>query len=240
MTSEDVRNVTFEKSMRGYRSEDVDDFLQMIAGELEDLAAEKEAIIEEKNAALADKASIQNKIYVLAQKVEEYRGQEETLKTALINAQRMGETVVHEAKQKADALVREATGKAELLRQQAEEEIALEKLTLEKMKEEVARFKATILNLYKQHIESLSALDAPAAHAEEYLQEFENSYKDDAVYKSRKEMQSKINLSNKEPENVQTEENIAPPVMEHVKPVQPEAPAVVSLFEGVPIEYDQN
>ncbi|MDL2325238.1 DivIVA domain-containing protein [Ruminococcaceae bacterium OttesenSCG-928-A16] len=157
MTAEDMKTVTFDNVKRGYNPEDVDDFLQQAAREMEALEAAKE--------------DAENKMYILAQKVEEYRGLEDTLKTALINAQRMGETVVREAKQKADAMVREATGQAELLKQQADQEIETEYYTLQKMRDEVANFKATILTLYKQHIESLSGLDAPVAQVDEFLDE---------------------------------------------------------------------
>lgn len=165
MTSEDVRKVTFERVVRGYRPEDVDDFLQQVAVDMEALAAEKQE-------AERQKEDIEGKIYILAQKVEEYRDQEETLKTALLNAQRMGETVVYEAKQKAESMIREASGKADLLRQQAEQEINNERFMLEKLRDEVSRFKATILSMYRQHIESFSALDAPVLRVEEFLAEY--------------------------------------------------------------------
>ena len=32
IASEDVRRVTFERAMRGYRCEDVDDYLQQVGG----------------------------------------------------------------------------------------------------------------------------------------------------------------------------------------------------------------
>lgn len=165
MTSEDVRNVTFERAVRGYRPEDVDDFLQQIAIDMDALVAEKEESERQKE-------EIEGKMYILAQKVEEYRGQEETLKTALLNAQRMGETVVYEAKQKAESMVREASGKADLLRQKAEQEIDSERFMLEKLRDEVGRFKATVLSMYRQHIESFSALDAPVLRVEEFLTEY--------------------------------------------------------------------
>lgn len=164
MTSEDIRKVTFEKTMRGYRTEDVDDFLSKAADIIDDITAERDAAIQASR-------DMEEKMYILAQKVEEYRGQEDTLKTALINAQRMGETVVHEAKIKADSLLRDASGKAEMLRQQTETEILNEQQTLESLQAEVTRFKATVLNLYKQHIESLSALDQPVVRVDEFLRE---------------------------------------------------------------------
>lgn len=185
MTSEDVRSVTFEQIRKGYRIEDVDDFLQQVANEMDRIEADRDKAYLDRDKAMADreplivelqnaqaaKEDAEGKLYVLASKVEEYRGQEETLKTALINAQRMGETVVHEAKQKADQMLREATGASELLRQKAEQDAEKERGMLEGMVTEVNRFKSTILNLYKQHIESLSALDPPVARAEEVLKE---------------------------------------------------------------------
>ena len=46
---------------------------------------------------------------ILAQRIEGYRADEDTLKTALLNAQRLGENVIHEAKQKAEGILREAS-----------------------------------------------------------------------------------------------------------------------------------
>ncbi|MDL2214128.1 DivIVA domain-containing protein [Clostridia bacterium OttesenSCG-928-O13] len=186
MTAEDVRSVTFEQVRKGYRPEDVDDFLLQVATDMQRMEAERDtalaeraaiaaehnALMAERDTAVAAKEDAEAKMYVLAGKVEEYRGQEDTLKTALINAQRMGETVVYEAKQKADKMLHDATGQAEILRQKAEAESDKERHTLESLQSEVKTFKTTILNLYKQHIESLSALDPPVARAEEALEEF--------------------------------------------------------------------
>lgn len=179
MTFEDMKTVTFETARKGYRPEDVDDFLLQAANEMERLEAAHDAAVREqesiaarlnqlaadRDAAIHAKDDAEAKMYILATKVEEYRGQEETLKTALINAQRMGETVVMEAKQKAEQMLRDATGQSELLRQKAEEEAARERDVLARLIEEVNRFKSTVLNLYKQHIESLSALDVQVARA---------------------------------------------------------------------------
>lgn len=170
MTSDDVRQVQFEKVKQGYRPEDVDDYLMHVAAEMDALAAagaDAQRLIAQAEAAKADAES---KMYILAQKVEEYREQEDTIKTTLLNAQRMGETVVKEAKQKADTLVRDATGQAELLHQQAEQEIDSERYLLENLRNQVTQFKATVLTLYKQHIESMSALDAPVAETDEALE----------------------------------------------------------------------
>lgn len=151
MNVEDIHNVTFDRVMRGYKPEEVDEYLDKVAAELEKLQAEK-AELQTKN------ADTEKKMSILAEKVEQYRGDEETLKTALLNAQRMGESVIHEARQKAETILYEATNKANLARNDMLEKIAEEELLLSRLKAEVAHFKSDILNLYKQHIESLSLL----------------------------------------------------------------------------------
>ena len=137
MNAEDIRNVTFDKVMRGYRPEEVDAYLDQVAAELERLQTEK--------------ADAEKKMYILAEKVDQYRNDEETLKTALLNAQRMGESVIHEARQKAETIIYDATSKASQAREEAVEKVAEEEMLL-------AHFKGEVLNLYKQHIESLSMI----------------------------------------------------------------------------------
>ena len=144
MNVEYIHNVTFDRVMRGYRPEEVDAYLDQVAAELERLQTEK--------------ADLEKKMYILAEKVDQYRNDEETLKTALLNAQRMGESVIHEARQKAETILYDATNKANQARDEALEKVAEEELLLSRLKAEVAHFKSDILNLYKQHIESLSLL----------------------------------------------------------------------------------
>lgn len=159
ISPQEIRTVTFDKAVRGYRTEDVDAFLQQVAEQMEQLTAEKE-----------DK---EQKLYILAQKIEEYRKDEDNLKTALLNAQRMGENVIKEAKQKAESILREAGIKAEDITRAATEQVQEEQLQLESIKAEVAQFKNNVLSLYKQHIESLSTLPGGDAEEEEPEPEIE-------------------------------------------------------------------
>ncbi len=137
--------------MRGYKPEEVDEYLDKVAAELEKLQTEKADL-------QAQSSENEKKMAILAEKVAQYRNDEETLKTALLNAQRMGESVIHEARQKAETILYDATNKANLARNEMLEKVAEEELLLSRLKAEVARFKGEILNLYKQHIESLSLL----------------------------------------------------------------------------------
>ena len=156
MSPEEVRTVNFDKqNMGGYRRVDVDSFLQQIADELEESQRKQ--------------AEAEKKLLVLAQKIEEYRKDEDNVKTALLNAQRMAENIIREARQKSEAMLREAGIKADDIVQNAKGRVTDEQLELERVQGEVARFKANVLQLYKQHIESLSTLPGGEENVEEVV-----------------------------------------------------------------------
>ena len=145
MTVDDIRNAVFDKTLgRGYRMDQVDDFLAQVAAEFGRKEREKE--------------DIEKKLYILAEKVDQYRNDEETLKTALLNAQRMGESVIYEARQKAETIVYDANNKASRLREEARQVVADAEEELRNLKAEVTHFKKNILDMYRQHIELLSVL----------------------------------------------------------------------------------
>ena len=160
VTVQDVQNVTFDKAMRGYNVDQVDRFLDQVVEQL-DGDAKKVAELEKEN------ASLKEKLYLLAQKINEYRADEENLKSALLNAQRMGENVVREAKQKADVIEREAKIRAEGIVSSAADRCREQELEYERIRAEVSQFKASVLGLYRQHIESLSTLPEEEIAAEQ-------------------------------------------------------------------------
>ncbi len=143
-TADEIRQITFEKVMRGYRPEDVESFIENIADEFEVLEKEKK--------------DLEEKLYLLAEKVEQYKAEEESIKTTLINAQRLGESIVSDARVKADNVIREATIKKNDIISSAYNEIEGTEDVLNRLKKEVSDFKRNILSLYKTHIESLSTL----------------------------------------------------------------------------------
>ena len=65
IASDDVRRVTFDRAMRGYRCEDVDDYLKQVADSIDSLAAEND--------------DLQKKLVILAQRIDQYRADEDTL-----------------------------------------------------------------------------------------------------------------------------------------------------------------
>ena len=95
LTSKEIRSTTFVTVRKGYAIEDVDAFLNKVAGELDALQNECAAMLKEKDDALeavrSEKKEIESKKMVLADKVEDYRNQENILHNAFINAEKMKE-----------------------------------------------------------------------------------------------------------------------------------------------------
>lgn len=178
MNAEDIRNITFDKVVRGYRAEEVDAYLARVSAEMELLEAEK--------------TDNEKKLFLLAEKVDQYRNEEETLKTALLNAQRMGENVIHEARQKAETILHDATMKANQQKEEAVENVSSLEGEITRLKAEVAKFKCDILELYRQHIESLSAVPGDDTKVTRHANKKSNTTKRASFYPMEKAQEGDV------------------------------------------------
>jgi len=169
LTPQDVRSVQFDKGFRGYRTEDVDHFLDRIEEQLKQDTAQENALQKQ----IADLKAENER---LQKELSEYESEGDMLKSAIINAQRIGENVIREANQKsedivhranlrgddiirdANELLQRANDRADEIMTEATEKKQAEEREFERIRLEVTRFKSDVLNLYRSHVESLSRL----------------------------------------------------------------------------------
>ena len=155
ISASDIRERKFEKAAFGYKQEEIDDFLAELISEFEELDAERE--------------DLHSKIQILADKVREYRQDEDALKDALLGAQKQGHKVVAEAQEKADEIIAQAEEKAKILLDEAtvqheaameknRAEIAKEKENLIEAQKQVSEFKKSLFDMYKTQLEMISAM----------------------------------------------------------------------------------
>ena len=160
MTLDDIRNVEFSRG-RGYRSEEVDDFIDECVETMERLVQEN--------------AEVNQKMRALADKVAEYRNDEDSIRSALLSAQRTGDTIIREAEAKAKALLENAQQDADAARRDLLVNIEREKDELARVKNEAAQFKEKLLQLYKEHLSLVNLLPEEAKEepvtAEEPIEE---------------------------------------------------------------------
>lgn len=145
--------VEFNKAMAfGYRTEDVDEFVTKAIEIIKALQAENQELTE--------------KLGVLAQSLEKYREDEESLRSALIGAQKLGDSILKDSRSKAEVILRDATTNADHIIEEAHARLEREKAEFERLKAEVATFREGLFDLYKSHIDQISKLphkDKPAA-----------------------------------------------------------------------------
>ncbi len=128
MTPKEISEKTFDRTFGfGYRMDTVDEYLEKVA------AALQEEI--DKN------ADLEKKLQILADKLTEYRSDEESLRTALLGAQKLGDSVIRESKTKAEIIMRDANIKAEAIVNNAKRQTEREQQGYLKLQEEVSAFK---------------------------------------------------------------------------------------------------
>ena len=158
LTAKDIREVKFNRAMGGYKTAEVDEFLDRCADVVEELTAQCE--------------ENERKMQVLAETIVDYRNQEDSIRSALISAQRMSESVIADARKQANDILDAANSEAVTLHKQAVKEIASEQEELRRIRQEVADFKAKLMSIYREHLTLIgvlegadSAEDVVAAHA---------------------------------------------------------------------------
>ena len=157
-TSNEIRNIEFEEEKRGYNQTDVKAFLRKISEQIETMEKERAGVEAEKTAIVNDKAALEQKMIILADKVEDYRKDEDNLRTALLSAQRLSDTIVKEANANAEVILNDAKLKAEGLLDETARKIEAEKESFAKIRKEVSKFKNEVLSIYKSHLEILSMI----------------------------------------------------------------------------------
>lgn len=134
ITPIDIQDKEFERAFRGYDMEDVDDFLDQIAKDLEDL--------------LGENVKLREEIEQLRDKNKNYRQMEDTMQSAIVVAQRAADELKQKAAKDAAAVKAMAENEARKIIDQAKNRsgrVMLEHETLVKqMKSFKERFRSFI------------------------------------------------------------------------------------------------
>ncbi len=145
LTPKDIEEYPLEKAaFGGYKCEAVDAFLDRIAADYKQLTEENETLTK--------------KITVLVEKIAEYRKDEDYIKDALVDAQRLVNKSLTDAESRAEQIIGEANRVATEMVDTAEKRVADANAHFEMIRVEVNDFKSQLLTTYKSHIEIISAL----------------------------------------------------------------------------------
>ena len=144
--AQDIRGITFEKAVfGGYDMASVDGFMEDLANDL--------GLLQKENAVL------RAKMKVLVDKVDEYRSNEDALRTALLTAQKMGLSIEREAREKADALLAEAQAEAGRITGEAQAQVELEHPRLDESRKASVQFLDSMDLLCRRQLEFLKKVE---------------------------------------------------------------------------------
>lgn len=200
LTIEEIKNIAFRRAgMNGYRADDVDEFIDDIVDTIEKMKAEK--------------ADLLRKMDILATKIEQYRADEDTVRNALLQSQKMSEQSQKEAKDKAAYIIKAAEKKSRAILTEAEMATEREKDKYEAVLAETAKLRKEMISLYKKHLALLDEFPTEEV-AKERRDQLDEKYPFEPVE----------DIINSEDINVEEEMVKAAEVTPVVKPVKKEEP----------------
>ncbi|MBO6301384.1 MAG: DivIVA domain-containing protein [Ruminiclostridium sp.] len=130
MDANSIMDKSFTEAMRGYKKEEVEEYLSDVAREMSQLKKENE--------------DLEKKLQVCADKIREYREDEDALKDALLGAQKTGNAIIAESKERAANIVQEAEDKRDEMMKNADDYVADRKAEGEKIIQDALDEKARI------------------------------------------------------------------------------------------------
>lgn len=173
ITVKDIREQDFDMINRGYDVDQVDDFLDAVANQLEAVVRENIKMKEqldcakkELEEAAAAKAAIENAPVVVEEnklpafnEPSYFKNLETTLRETLISAQRIADETIDDARKKARKIVAEAEEQAATMEEQSSQKMTEAKADYEALKNAFEGYRKNFSELIDQHSKLLK--DSP-------------------------------------------------------------------------------
>ena len=150
LTPQDIQDVKFDRSMKGYDKEQVEEFLDTVQSDYTVLYKEN--------------ATLKGKMRVLVDKIEEYRAVDEQMRKAFYSAQVTAQETIAKAQAEAEQILRNARTQADDRVNDLKAQIALEEQRLELAKAECRKYAAMMKAMLEDNIrilgENIDRVDA--------------------------------------------------------------------------------
>lgn len=141
ITPMDIEQQQFGRSFRGYNEEEVDNFLDRIAKDYEDI--------------LNENIKLKEEIERLQSRLTEYSKMDETLRSALVNAQESASNIKENVQKETQVMIENAKIEAEKIKQKAKQDIYDINNEIEALKKRKQIILEKLKNTFKLHIRML-------------------------------------------------------------------------------------
>lgn len=141
----DIQNKEFEKKLKGYSCDEVDDFLDVVIQDYELLFKENQ--------------SLKNKIGLLTETVDRYKQIEKTMQQSIDMAKQAAEAAKKNAETEAQAIINKAKLDASYLARQIDEEHAKRHREMLAVKNEIEQYRSRVKLLCENVIKMIDGLE---------------------------------------------------------------------------------
>ncbi len=137
----ELKNKTFSRSVRGYNPVEVDDYFDFL--------------IEKYTEAYKSASELEQKLAKLQAKYSELSGEEESIRSAILKAQKLGEAIVNNAKKDAAEIDQRMQQRCDEIIAQAKEKAEAEKENIAKLRKAAIDFQHKLYQDYVAHVEMI-------------------------------------------------------------------------------------
>lgn len=190
LTPMDINNKEFKKGLRGYNSDEVDEFLDEVVDNYEELYKEN--------------ANLKEKLANLNEKVEHYSKIESTIQNTLLLAQNAAEQAKNSAKKEAEFMIKNANETAQKVMDKAHNDVIQINDEYERVKQEFIKFRAKYRNFMNAQLETFDDLE------KDFIKNYNVSdpIEDDEVTSIEKIVEKEVTSTTSGlSENIEAEEN---------------------------------
>jgi cell division initiation protein len=145
LTPMDINNKEFKKVLRGYSSDEVDEFLEEIVDNYEEL--------------YKDNAKIKEKLAVATDKIEHYIKIENTIQNTLVLAQNAAEQAKLSSQKEAELIIRSANETAQRILDKGHNDVIQINSEFDRTKQEFIKFRVKYRNFINAQIETFDDLE---------------------------------------------------------------------------------
>ena len=157
----ELKDKVFTHAIRGYNPAEVEEYIDFLLEKYTELYKEN--------------ASNLQKLNIVTTKYDSLASDEESIRTAIVKAQKLSEVIVDTARKQADSMISEAQSRVDALVLEAADRVAREKENLESVRIAAETFRAQLCDAYATHLQYLKNVeigspetierDMPTAHA---------------------------------------------------------------------------
>ena len=155
MTPLDIRQKRFEVSMRGYARREVEGFLELTAGEFEEVVKENISLKEELKRTMA--------------RLETHLEREKTLQETMVTAQRISEDVKQQARKEGEVIVAQSELTAEKIVAQANARLTEIVTEINELKRQRVQFESQLSSVIEAHRKLLETFSSSSGSEVAFL-----------------------------------------------------------------------